>query len=145
MGGIGIPGIVLLGLGLIPFLDREETGTGHWFGGPGGVRLVLRAIAVGLGSALLVEALAIRFGWLREWFPHVPQLVITAVNPGTVLTLIYGAYSVYLVKRYDSTRAGALGLFTCFLCGFALLTLIGSYFRGPNWQFFWSPADWPAH
>ncbi|MBL8114615.1 MAG: cytochrome b N-terminal domain-containing protein [Acidobacteria bacterium] len=145
MGGIGIPGIVLLGLGLIPFLDREEAGTGEWFGGPGGLPLVLRSIVVGLGSAVLVDGIAIRYGWLREWFPKIPQLVVTLVNPGTVLTFIYAAYSIYLVKKYGSTRAGALGLFTCFLCGFALLTLVGSYFRGPNWSFYWSPADWPVH
>jgi hypothetical protein len=54
-------------------------------------------------------------------------------------------YSVWLVKRYRSTRAGALGLFTCFLCGFLVLTVIGTYFRGPNWMFYWSPADWPRH
>ena len=48
MGGIGIPTIVLLGLGLIPFLDRETEGTGEWFGGPGGWRLVLQAAGVGL-------------------------------------------------------------------------------------------------
>jgi quinol-cytochrome oxidoreductase complex cytochrome b subunit len=145
MGGIGIPAIVLVGLGLIPYLDREEAGTGEWFGGPGGVRLVLQAVVVGLGAALAVEAVAIRFGWLREWFPGIPQLVITAINPGTVLAAIYGVYSTWLVRRYDSTRAGALGLFTCFLCGFILLTVIGTYFRGPNWNFYWSPADWPHH
>lgn len=141
MGGIGIPSIVMLGLGLIPYLDREEAGTGEWFGGPGGFRVVLWSVVVGLGTALAVEAFAIRFGWIREWFPAIPQLVITAVNPGTVLTAIYAAYSVWLVRRYDSTRAGALGLFTCFLCGFILLTLIGTYFRGPNWNFYWLPSD----
>lgn len=145
MGGIGIPSIVLLGLGLIPYLDRETQGTGDWCGGPGGGRLVARSAAFGLLSALAVEAFAIRFGWLREWFPAVPQLVITLVNPGTVLTLLYAAYSVWCVRRYDSTRAGALALFTCFLAGFALLTLIGSYFRGPNWAFYWSPSSWPVH
>ena len=145
MGGIGIPGIVLLGLGLIPFLDREEAGTGRWFGGPGGFALVRQALLVGLLSAFAVVAFAIRYGWLREWFPGVPQLVVTLINPGTVLTAIYAGYSVFLVRRHDSTRAGALGLFTCFLCGFALLTLVGTYFRGPNWHFYWSPADWPLH
>jgi quinol-cytochrome oxidoreductase complex cytochrome b subunit len=145
MGGIGIPSIVLLGLGLIPYLDRETLGTGEWFGGPGGAKLVKLSLVVGLGAALLVEAFVIRFGWLREWFPGVPQLVITALNPGTLLTVVYGAYSVWLVRRYGSTRAGALGLFTCFLCGFVVLTVIGTYFRGPNWVFYWSPADWPRH
>ena len=145
MGGIGIPSLVIIGLGLIPFLDREETGTGEWFGGTGGWPLVRKSIFVGLASAILIEAFVIRFGWIREWFPHVPQLVITLINPGTVLTLIYGLYSVWLVRRYNSTRAGALGLFTVFLCGFLVLTIIGTYFRGPNWVFYWSPADWPKH
>ena len=145
MGGVGIPGIVLLGLGLIPFLDREERGTGRWFGGPGGWPLVRQAIGVGMGSVIGLEVLAIRFGWLREWFPNIPQLVITVVNPGTLLALFYAAYSLWLVKRHNSTRAGALGLFTCFLCGFIVLTVVGTYFRGPNWAFYWSPADWPKH
>jgi quinol-cytochrome oxidoreductase complex cytochrome b subunit len=145
MGGTVIPAIVLVGLGLIPFLDREESGTGRWFGGPGGWPLVLRAAGFGAGVTLAVEAIAIRFGWLREWFPNIPQLVITAVNPGTILTLLFAGYSLWLVKRHNSTRAGALGLFTCFLCGFVLLTVIGTYFRGPNWVFYWSPSDWPSH
>lgn len=145
MGGIGIPTIVLIGLGLIPFLDREESGTGEWFGGPGGWPLVKQSIWVGFLSSIAIDAFAIRFGWLREWIPHIPQLVITFINPGTVLTLVYALYSVWLVRRYNSTRAGALGLFTCFLCGFIVLTIVGTYFRGPNWVFYWSPADWPKH
>jgi quinol-cytochrome oxidoreductase complex cytochrome b subunit len=145
MGGIGIPTIVILGLWLIPYLDRERQGTGIWFGGPGGLPLVLRSVVFGLGAVLAVEAFAIHFGWIREWWPQAPQLLITLVNPGTVLTLIYALYSLWLVRRYGSARAGALGLFTCFLCGFVVLTVIGYYFRGPNWEFFWSRAQWPVH
>jgi hypothetical protein len=136
---------VIIGLGLIPFLDRERAGTGVWFGGPGGGRLVAQAAIVGTLAAVGVEAIVIQFGWLREWFPHIPQLVVTAVNPGTIITAIYAFYSLSLVKRFNSPRAGALGLFTCFLCGFVILTTIGTYFRGPNWAFYWSPADWPGH
>ncbi len=145
MGGIGIPAIVLIGLGLIPYLDREKAGSGEWFGGPGGWPLVQRSLAIGLASALIVESLVIRYGWIREWFPSTPQLVVTLINPGTLLTAIYAAYSLWLVQRYQSSRAGALGLFTCFLCGFVVLTVIGTYFRGPNWVFYWSPSDWPKH
>jgi quinol-cytochrome oxidoreductase complex cytochrome b subunit len=145
MGGIGIPSIVLLGLGLIPYLDRETSGTGEWFGGPGGRSLVFRSAIFGLGSVLAIEAIAIRFGWLREWFPDIPQLVITLINPGTILTTLYAAFSIWAVKKYDSTRAGALALFTCFLCGFLVLTIIGSHFRGPNWVFYWSHTQWPGH
>ncbi len=145
MGGIGIPTIVLVGLGLIPYLDRETDGTGRWFGGPGGWPLVRFSLVFGFSAAILIEAFAIRFGWLREWFPHIHQLVITVFNPGTVLTAVYAAFSIWAMRRYNSTRAGALALFTCFLCGFVVLTVIGTWFRGPNWEFFWSPVDWPVH
>jgi quinol-cytochrome oxidoreductase complex cytochrome b subunit len=145
MGGMGIPTIVIIGLLLIPYLDRESAGTGEWFGGPGGGGLVLRSAVFGLVAVLAVEVFAIRFGWIREWWPSTPQIIITAINPGTVLTAIYALYSMWLVRRYDSTRAGALGLFTCFLCGFLVLTVIGTHFRGPNWDFYWSPSQWPVH
>lgn len=143
MGGIGIPMIVLLGLGLIPYLDRESEGTGVWFGGPGGRPLVVRSAAFGLSAVILVEAFVIRFGWIRQWWPGSPQLVITLINPGTLLTVLYAGYSLWCLKKYDSTRAGALALFTCFVCGFVVLTLIGTYFRGPNWDFYWWPSQWP--
>ena len=145
MGGIGIPMIVLLGLGLIPYLDREKEGTGLWFGGPGGGPLVILSAVYGFGTALALEAFAIRFGWIREWWPDVPQLVITVVNPGTVLTALYAGFSIWAVRKWDSTRAGALALFTCFLCGFVLLTIVGEHFRGPNWVFYWWPSQWPGH
>jgi len=145
MGGIGIPAIVILGLGLIPYLDREASGTGDWFGGPGGTKLVAASAAFGLAAVLALEAAVIHFGWIREWWPGAPQLLITAVNPGTVLTLAYVLYSIAVLKRYDSTRAGALGLFTCFLAGFLVLTIVGTHFRGPNWEFYWSPSQWPGH
>jgi quinol-cytochrome oxidoreductase complex cytochrome b subunit len=145
MGGIGIPLVVILGLALIPYLDRESAATGDWFGGPGGLPLLLGSVAFGLAAVLAVEACAIRWGWIREWWPGAPQLLITFVNPGTVLALIYALYSIWAVRRWNSTRAGALALFTCFLCGFVVLTVIGFRFRGPNWDFFWSPAHWPGH
>lgn len=145
MGGIGIPAIVLIGLALIPYLDRETEGTGEWFGGPGGWPLVRLSMVVGFAAPLILESFAIRFGWLREWFPHIPQLAVTLVNPATILTAVYALYSIWCIRRFQSSRAGALGLFTCFLCGFLVLTVIGTYFRGPNWVFYWSPADWPKH
>ncbi|MGC8793079.1 MAG: cytochrome b N-terminal domain-containing protein [Bryobacteraceae bacterium] len=145
MGGLGIPLLALVGLGLIPYLDREEEGTAEWFAGPGGTKLVGLYAAFGLAAVLAVEAFAIRFGWIREWFPKAPQLWVTLINPGTVLTLLYAWFSLWILRRYNSVRAGAVAVFTCFLCGFLVTTVIGTFFRGPNWVFYWSPADWPRH
>ncbi len=145
MGGIGIPVIVLVGLGLIPYLDRENDGTGLWFGGSGGWKLGVQSAVFGLLSAISIEAFAIRFGWLREWFPDIGQLVITFINPGTLLAAVYAIYSLWTVRRFNSVRAGGLALFTCFMCGFIVLTVIGTFFRGPNWAFYWSPSSWPKH
>ena len=127
------------------YLDRETRGTGEWFGGPGGWPLVRISAFIGLVMPLLIESLAIHFGWLREWFPKIPQLAVTLVNPATLLASAYALYSIWCIRRYQSARAGALALFTCFLCGFVVLTMIGTYFRGPNWTFYWSPAQWPGH
>ncbi|MDP1911680.1 MAG: cytochrome c oxidase assembly protein, partial [Hyphomicrobium sp.] len=49
-----------------------------------------------------------------------------AINPATILTTIYALYSLWLIRRHGSTRAGAMGLFTCFLCGFLVLTMIAA-------------------
>ena len=74
-----------------------------------------------------------------------PQLVVTLVNPGTVLTGIYVLWSLAVIRRTGSKRLGATALFTCFLAGFLVLTVIGVQFRGPNWDFYWWPTMWPTH
>jgi quinol-cytochrome oxidoreductase complex cytochrome b subunit len=144
-GGVALPGIAILGLALIPFLDRERGATGVWFGGADGRKVFWQSLVGGSALVLAVEAFCIRFGWLRQWFPDIPQLVITLLNPGTVIVAGFVAWSLYVIRRSNSTRLGALALFTCFLVGFVILTVIGTYFRGPNWDFYWSRSQWPLH
>ena len=103
------------------------------------------SVTYALAAVIGIEIIDIQFGWIREWWPDTPQLVITFINPGTILTALYAFYSVWVVWKYNSTRAGAIALFTCFLCGYIVLTIIGTYYRGPNWEFYWSPANWPGH
>ena len=38
---------------------------------------------------MLLEALTINFGWLRTWFPDIPQLWIILINPATVLAVLF--------------------------------------------------------
>jgi len=144
-GGVGIPILVVLGLMLVPYLDRERDDIGVWFGGRSG-RWVCAASAL-FAAAVVVGMLAVtvNFGWLRDWFPRIPQLVIILVNPGTLFVMVFAIWSLVITKATNSTRKGALAVFTCFLISFVILTYFATEFRGPNWGFYWSRSDWPLH
>ena len=145
MGGVGIPSIVLIGLGLIPYLDRDPRGVGIWFGGPAGRRTFWQSLVYGLTSVLALLAVTVNFGWLRTWFPTIPQIAIIILNPATVIVAMFSAWSLWVLRRTGSIRMSAVALFTCFLAGFVVLTAMGSIFRGPNWHFYWWPSQWPTH
>lgn len=147
MGGVGIPAIVVLGIALVPYLDREKEDAGLWFSGSGGRRVALWSAAFGTVVVLAMLLVTVRFGWLRNWeaTAKVPQIVITFLNPGTVYVALFALWSLVVVKRTNSTRMGAIALFTCFLVGFAILTYFATVHRGPNWAFYWSTSSWPSH
>jgi len=143
-GGLLIPTIVVIGLLLIPFLDREQADTGVWFSGAAGRRVAWRSAVFATVFVIGGLAFSVNYGWLRDWYPHIPQLVITFVNPGTLYVLGIACWSLYVTKRTDSTRLGAIAVFTCFLVAFAILTWFATFYRGPNWGFYWSRASWPV-
>jgi quinol-cytochrome oxidoreductase complex cytochrome b subunit len=145
VGGMVIPTIVIIGLALIPYLDRESEPAGQWFSWSHEKRVGRWSLLFGAIAAILSVAIPVQFGWLRNWFPGVPQIAIILVNPGSLLTLAYAAWSLFVLKRTGSTRLGAVALFTCFLVGFVILTYVGTYLRGPNWDFYWSQSQWPSH
>lgn len=145
MGGVGIPTIVVLGLMLVPYLDREQEEVGVWFSGPKGRRISLASAGFSFVVVIAILAFTVTFGWLRDWFPNLPQIVITLVNPGTVMLVVFSTWSFFITKQTNSTRMGALAMFTCFLVPFAMLTYFATVHRGPNWEFYWSQNSWPVH
>ncbi len=145
MGGVGIPTIVVLGLMLVPYLDREKEDVGVWFSGPKGRWVGLLSTLLTTVAVVGILAFTVNFGWLRSWYPDIPQIAITLVNPGTVLLVIFMTWSFAVTKRMNSTRMGAIAVFTCFLVAFAILTYFATVHRGPNWDFYWSQSDWPVH
>jgi quinol-cytochrome oxidoreductase complex cytochrome b subunit len=145
MGGVALPGIVILGLALIPFLDRRRETGGVWFSGREGRRVFLWSVVFSAFIVVALEAFTIRFGWLRSWFPNINQLWIILINPGTVLAVLFAGWSQYILRRSGSTRLAAIALFTSILVGFLILTYIATVHRGPNWEFYWSQSQWPVH
>lgn len=145
MGGIGIPTLALIGLGLIPYLDRDRSGIGKWFENEAGRRVAVWSVVFSTIACVAMLALTINFGWLRNWFPDIPQIVITFINPGTLLALLFACWSLMIIKQMDSIRIGAIALFTCFFISFIILTYFATIHRGPNWEFYWWPSLWPTH
>lgn len=145
MGGVGVPGLALLGLALIPYLDREQEHVGIWFSSQQGKAVALRAMAVGAMVLIALLVFVINFGWFRTWWPNVPQLLITLINPGTIWVGFMIAWSFIVIRKTGSTRMGAIALFTLFLVSYVILTYVGTELRGPNWDFYWSKSQWPVH
>ncbi len=145
MGGVGIPTITLLGLAFIPYLDREKQPLGRWFDNKTGRRVALNSLFYAAAVTVGLLAFTVKFGWLRNWYPDISQLVIILVNPGTVLVTFFVFWSFRCMIKYDSTRISAIALFTCFLVSFAILTYFATCHRGPNWDFYWLKSQWPIH
>jgi quinol-cytochrome oxidoreductase complex cytochrome b subunit len=145
MGGLGIPLIALVGLALIPFLDRRPGGEGVWFGTEGERVVAAQSFFFGLVTAVGMLVFTINLGWLRNWFPSINQLWIIFINPGSILVFLYALWSVIVLRRKNSVRLAAVALFTCFLIGFIVLTYFATVHRGPNWLFYWWPSQWPVH
>jgi quinol-cytochrome oxidoreductase complex cytochrome b subunit len=145
MGGVGIPTVVIIALLLIPYLDREVEEPGRWFSGSRGKRMALYTTIYTVVVTIGMLVVTINLGWLRNWVPDIEQIVITGVNPGTVLVALFAVWSIAAVKVTSSTRLGAIAMFTCFIVAYVILTYFATVHRGPNWQFYWWPSQWPVH
>jgi hypothetical protein len=145
MGGIVLPTTGVLGLLLIPYLDREEANVGVWFTNKQGVWVTVQSAVLAAVGLIGVLAFSIKFGWFRNWWPDIPQLAIVLVNPGSLWVGFLMAWSLLMIKKTGSTRMGAIALFTMAMVTYVILTYTGTELRGPNWDFYWSKSQWPMH
>jgi quinol-cytochrome oxidoreductase complex cytochrome b subunit len=145
MGGMVLPTMGVLGLLLIPYLDREEGDVGVWFTNKQGVWITVQSAVLATVGLIGVLAFSINFGWFRNWWPDIPQLLIVLINPGSLWVGFLMAWSLLMIKKTGSTRMGAIALFTMAMVTYVILTYTGTELRGPNWDFYWSQSQWPVH
>jgi hypothetical protein len=126
---------LLLALVAVPFVDREEKGTGHWFGGEQGRRVVLLSAVV--ASVMTVGTMGIAIGAGAQWTRNAPSVLALIANPGSLLALLYAVWSWLVLRSTSSTRMGVFALVSCSLVGGTIITIVGIWLRGPNWEFVW--------
>jgi len=143
-GGLLVPVLYLVFLFSIPYLDREDRYVGDWFSGKKGLKLVLYSGGVGLLLVVVQLFVAIRFGGIRDWFPGISQWFVMLFNPATITTALFIILAEVIRRRTKSTRMAALVLFTSSFVALVVFTVVGIWFRGPNWEFFWSASQWPV-
>jgi len=134
-GGVLVPILLLVAVAAVPFVDVEEKGTGHWFGGERGKRVVILSALVSLLLTAGVMGAAIAGGW--HWTRNAPAVVSLIVNPGSILSALYGIWSWRVLRSTSSTKMGVFALASSSLAGGIFITCIGIWLRGPNWEFVW--------
>ncbi len=145
IGGVVLPGIVILGLMFIPFLDRENRNLGIWFSDSSGKKWGIIGSIYGLAGSIGCLALGILVP-IRELFAGIEsQVFFDLVNPATLLLLLFIILYFLVFKLSGSTRLASIATFCAFIISFILLTYTGTILRGPNWEFFWPWQAWPEH
>ncbi len=145
MGGVLIPGIAVLGLAMIPFVDREQKGLGLWFTDSKGRTFGMLGFAVGIIITAFCVTLSLLFP-TRELFSGIEsQFFFDFVNPATLLLVLFAVLFFVVAKITKSKRYASIATFCAFIVGFLLLTYIGTALRGPNWDFYWPWQAWPHH
>ena len=140
LAGLVIPGLVILALIAIPYIDRSKKDVGIWFASKKGRSIALwctvyTTISL-LGLILFDEFVRVR-SIINE--PEIfPGWIIPIVVIGGLIVLLY-----VLIRRWrPNTREVTIGLFTAFTVTYVILTITALFFRGLGMHLTW-PWDLP--
>lgn len=133
VGAILIPGLALLGLFLLPFVDIRSDNVGVYFRSARGRSLSLLAVGLGLlltpAWVLLDEFVLNWTAWLPGWDP----LLSNGLIPLALVALGLFLLDAWMTRLLSATEEERILFFATFLfTAFLVLTLIGIFFRGPG-------------
>jgi hypothetical protein len=131
VAGIIIPTLVVISLVIIPYFNVNIEGAPLWS------RNRKRTFWILLGVVVALNCLLILF---RAWTVLVP----TEVMAGLAFYAYYASVSGRggVIARYFEGKPLSWWTMTWFIAVAVVLTVVGTFFRGPGWSWLW---PWSAH
>lgn len=129
VAGIIIPTLVIIGLVVIPYFNVNIQGKPCWTKGGKQTLWIFVAVTLVLTFVLL---------WTRAWTVLVPSDAIA----GLMLYAYFATSRRGASTGYLPTRPLSWWVMTWFISVAAVLTVVGTFFRGPGWSWIW---PWSSH
>jgi len=135
LAGLIIPGLVIIALLAIPYIDRSKKDISVWFASRKGRAIALWSAVYTViwlvGLILFDEFVRVRS--LISYPEVLPEWIIPILMIVGLIILLY-----LLIRRWrPSTREVMIGLFTAFVTTYFLLTLSALFFRGLGMHLTW--------
>ena len=124
VGGVLIPTLVVIALIAIPYFNINIQAEGLWVRNKGR-RLKILAVVTG--------ALTVFLALLKVWAILIPTLFMAALMAWTART----APAPGALRRWLGAKPLSFWIMTWFLIVAAVLTVIGTFFRGAGWEWVW--------
>ncbi|MCC6905079.1 MAG: cytochrome b N-terminal domain-containing protein [Anaerolineae bacterium] len=129
-GAIIIPGLALLGLAALPYLEPDMEAQGIWFRSIQGRWIAGISIVIGVLSAALFVGLDEVLLDLPALLPFLPTVISNGWVPLAGILLFLLAYYEGLYRLGATACEARLAIFTLLLAAFFTFTIIGIFFRG---------------
>jgi quinol-cytochrome oxidoreductase complex cytochrome b subunit len=133
LGAMLLVVILLVGIALIPAIDRHDANIGIYFRSVIGRRAALIGAFLGLDLIPLLIVADEGWGGFSSVLPTWPPFIADGLIPlGIVLLGLFIIY-VFIQRVFKANRSETLvGMFAFVMTSFIALTVICAFFRGPN-------------
>lgn len=142
LAGIIIPGVLVLFLIALPYIDYSRDNVGVWFSSQRGKRITI-------WTALYTLVVMSAFIVLDDMFTmrellrgSAPQWVAQGLLPAGILSVLIMIPLLVLWRMKATRREFMLVLFTMIFTAAVVFTVSGFLFRGPGFELYW-PWDMP--
>lgn len=142
VAGVLIPGMLILFLVAIPYIDTARAHTGVWFATARGRRITAVTALYTLVFMIAYIVLDNEFNVRESLRDSTPQWIAQGLIPAGILMILVAIPLVVLRYLNATRREYMLALFTVMLVSAVVFTVSGFLFRGPGFKLYW-PWDMP--